>query len=384
MLPARARPTATRPIGATPSGWRAGCGCDEITRGTRAQRRRGSGARAGARPRRRAHRPDARTASALKAAPCARGSSGPSSAWTRRARALAAGRWTSPARASLLSFDEAQYAPSCKPPRDATGLTKMIEVTAAEAPWRTPPSDGWSACVACPRLDGVRADGGDRRLAALQRQVRSAPTSARRRTRTPPASAAPMGAITKAGNVHARRLLVEAAWQHAGRVTGRAGSSTPAGRCKPRRPPSASAPIWPTAACTGAGSELRRPPQAHHRQPPSPSRLTRRPLCRSLATLRSNRHTRPGRAGRAAPPPRARSDPRQPYEQPYHRATLEPRPRAAPDEHPVMRYPTRAYEAGRASTDKPRRRGSPDPHRSPCPNPPACATPRPPRSRLST
>ena len=62
--------------------------------------------------------------------------------------------------------------------------------------------------------DRVRAGGGDRRLAAVHRRPRSAPTWGWCPPSPPPVRNASQGSITKTGNTHARRLLVEAAWHH--------------------------------------------------------------------------------------------------------------------------------------------------------------------------
>ena len=62
--------------------------------------------------------------------------------------------------------------------------------------------------------DRVRAGGRDRRLGPVHRRRASAPTSAWCPASTPPGRPAPRAAITKTGNTHVRRLLVEAAWHH--------------------------------------------------------------------------------------------------------------------------------------------------------------------------
>jgi hypothetical protein len=73
-------------------------------------------------------------------------------------------------------------------------------------------SPGWAACAGS-GADQLRAGRGDRRLAPLHRGhdrglaglVPSEQPSGGRRSQ---------GSITKTGNSHARRLLVEAAWHH--------------------------------------------------------------------------------------------------------------------------------------------------------------------------
>lgn len=72
------------------------------------------------------------------------------------------------------------------------------------------------------------------------------------------------GSITKTGNTHARRLLIEAAWHHRKpfKVTSKA---LRARRTKPH-PACEPAPSWPTGACTTAGT----PWTAAANGPPSP------------------------------------------------------------------------------------------------------------------
>ena len=70
---------------------------------------------------------------------------------------------------------------------------------------------------------------------------------------TESSSAAPasQGSITKTGNGHARRLLIEAAWHH--RPPTGSARTCAAARTRPTRPP-ATAASRPTAGCTSAGS----------------------------------------------------------------------------------------------------------------------------------
>ena len=80
--------------------------------------------------------------------------------------------------------------------------------------------------------DRVRAGGGDRRLARLTGRSIGAylglvPTEySSGATRS-------QGSITKTGNGHARRLLIEAAWHHRAPVSARAGAAPPPGRGRP-------------------------------------------------------------------------------------------------------------------------------------------------------
>jgi transposase len=133
------------------------------------------------------------------------------------------------------------------------------------------------------------------------------------------------GSITKTGNTHARRLLVEAAWHHrasyqVGAVMRARWDQAPAVAPSPRRP------RQPTAA-RPLGHVQHAPQTVRDRQ------RRHRPRARRLVLV-------PGRDGAIAPPrwPRrpqptvcsARSDPRFNYEQPdpMAMATLDPRPAA--------------------------------------------------------
>ena len=63
-------------------------------------------------------------------------------------------------------------------------------------------------------VDRVRLGGGDRGLAPVDRAARSARTSGWCPTEHSSGGSRSQGWITKTGNTHARRLLVEAAWHH--------------------------------------------------------------------------------------------------------------------------------------------------------------------------
>ena len=133
----------------------------------------------------------------------------PKSAWTVEHE-----RWLRTldfARPSVaLSFDEAQYVVMQATAR-RDRLNEMIEVTAAEAPWRT--LVGRLVClrgVSVLTAFGLTVEIGDwqrfsgKTIGSYLGLTPDEDSTGERRS---------MGAITKAGNVHARRLLVEAAWQ---------------------------------------------------------------------------------------------------------------------------------------------------------------------------
>ena len=65
--------------------------------------------------------------------------------------------------------------------------------------------------------DRVRPRGRDRRLAPVHRRTPSARSSGSSPANTPRVLHGSQGSITKTGNGHARRLLVEAAWHHRAR-----------------------------------------------------------------------------------------------------------------------------------------------------------------------
>ena len=154
------------------------------------------------------------------------------------------------------------------------------------------------------------------------------------------------GSITKTGNSHVRRLLVEAAWHHRPRYVA---GKTMRGRWELAAP---------GARVRGdAGKPTAAPQVGEVRRPQEEARdreRGRRPRTGRLVLV-------PGRHGRlttsswlrrtAADGRSAWSDPRFSYEQPastsWRRSTLDTR--SAPAEHPVLRYPTRAYQPDRAS-----------------------------------
>ena len=148
------------------------------------------------------------------------------------------------------------------------------------------------------------------------------------------------GAITKTGNTHARRLLVEAAWHHRSAAALERHARTQTRRQAPRRA-SPSRPQRPPAARTLA--RARGPRQAPHDR-----RGRRRP--RARRTLLGARDdgvaaTRNGSARRAHRRNDARSDPREHCEQPQP-ATLDARERhRSSSRTPGHAAPTRAYES---------------------------------------
>ena len=125
------------------------------------------------------------------------------------------------------------------------------------------------------------------------------------------------GSITKTGNTHVRRLLVEAAWHHRARyVAGK--TMRDRWELAPQRPGPAAMPA--TGGCTPAGSGS----SSAARRPVIANVAVARELagwCWSLAVLRGvatppSRLRRPRRGGGSA-----WSDPRNSYEQPSHRGT---------------------------------------------------------------
>ena len=89
------------------------------------------------------------------------------------------------------------------------------------------------------------------------------------------------GGITKAGNTHARRLLIEAAWHH--KPATRRRRSCTAGTRHP--PPPGSAPTPATSGCTAAGSPTR-PRNKKHTVANTAIARELAGWCWSLATLR--------------------------------------------------------------------------------------------------
>ncbi len=163
------------------------------------------------------------------------------------------------------------------------------------------------------------------------------------------------GGITKTGNGHARRLLVEAAWHH--RRPLRPAGNAPAAPTA-RAPRCGPAPRPATAACTNAGAASSSAANARRcRWSPLPAsspagagvsrcstrtRTTRTSTTSTTAQPPDTRLPHKPRRAPGADAGSAWSDPRSSYEQlrpMRHRAgaTLAPRSRNAPDEHPVMR-----------------------------------------------
>ena len=156
------------------------------------------------------------------------------------------------------------------------------------------------------------------------------------------------GGITKTGNSHARRLLVESAWHHRKpyrpsreliRRTGRPTTRGPRPRRAGKPPPA------PTLGTPG------RPRETPHDQ-----RGRGRPRTRRL-DLEPGRHGQlshpPGLAGEGGSDRRVRGATRgtamssRTRSRVRRRSTLETR--NAPDEHPVLPLPTRAHQSDRAS-----------------------------------
>ncbi len=165
------------------------------------------------------------------------------------------------------------------------------------------------------------------------------------------------GSITKTGNTHARRLLVEAAWHHQKplRAPGKALAARRAGLAAAVRARGEAAdrrlhqrwdalaarhkrpPVTAVAIARGTGRLVLRPghPQRLARTSPRPP-AQRQPGQRQPGQHQTGQH-QTGRWENPAPVARG-TDPRENYEQPLHgRSTLEVRQRpAVPDEHPVM------------------------------------------------
>ena len=124
-------------------------------------------------------------------------------------------------------------------------------------------------------VDRVRARGRDRGLAPVDRpHDRRLPRAGAHRVllREPRAR---QGSITKTGNGHARRLLIEAAWHHRPPLPARRRAAPPPGRAPPRPPGTAAS--GPTGACTPAGSAFdarrKRAGGRQHRHRPRAGRL---------------------------------------------------------------------------------------------------------------
>ena len=142
------------------------------------------------------------------------------------------------------------------------------------------------------------------------------------------------GSITKTGNSHVRRLLVEAAWHHRARYVGRQDHARPLGAGRPGRPgprrrrqPAAAPPLGHVP------SPAQAPRDRQRRHRPRTGRLVLVPgRARGVATHEPASSTTAGGSS-------ARSDPRNSYEQPgpdgRRRSTLDTR--SAPAEQPVLR-----------------------------------------------
>ena len=100
-------------------------------------------------------------------------------------------------------------------------------------------------------VDRVRAGGRDRRLDTGSPAPRSARSSAWCPTEHSSGAVRSQGSITKTGNTHARRLLVEAAWHHAKPY--RTPGKTMRDRWELARPRPGSAATKATGGCTNAG-----------------------------------------------------------------------------------------------------------------------------------
>ena len=250
--PARARRSGSRTIAATPSGWRACCGRasssavrvpDPADEAARDLVRAREDARADLmRARHRLSKMLLRHGRVYDAAGPGRGAH---DAWLRRQR-LDRARRPGGLRSTTTT-------PPCRPALRRDRLDDAIAELAARAG-----SGAAGGAPVVPARGGHahrrRPGGRDRRLASPVAAPRSAPIWASPRASPSRAPATPAGPITKTGNAHARRLLVEAAWHHRRRAARerrpRAPARGPAARgARPRRGGRA-------CAFTGAGASL--------------------------------------------------------------------------------------------------------------------------------
>ena len=167
--------------------------------------------------------------------------------------------------------------------------------------------------------DRVRARGRDRRLAPVHRQHRSARSSASSPAEYSSGESRP-GPITKTGNSHARRLLVEAAWHHRARyrvgktMRERWDLAPAAARVRGDRA---------TGGCTNDGSGS----STAANDTPSPTSPSPANWPAGAGPWPSSTRAEPTHEllRRPLPGGSAWSDPRHNYEQPRRGATLDPR-----------------------------------------------------------
>ena len=177
-------------------------------------------------------------------------------AWVRRQRSTIRSRRPRSSRCFATSTAlDAQLA----------AVDRQLEQVAASHPWCDPVR--WLTCfrgISTLTALGLLAEIGDFRRFATARELMSLPRPHRRRVllRRPARSAARM---TKTGNRHARRLLVEAAWhyRHPPRLSAR-----PAPTSRSSRPKRKRAPGKRRSACTNATatSPPRQAPDRRHRR----------------------------------------------------------------------------------------------------------------------
>ena len=230
----------------------------------------------------------------------------------RRARRVAAPAAVRPARHRRLAFDadlrgRAELADG--PPGPARRGDHRDGRRQRVHPGRAPaglPARGLHA-------DRVRAGRRDRRLAPVHRRHHRRLSSGWCPPSTPPASPGRQGSITKTGNSHARRLLVEAAWHHRPATSRRQDPARPLGPGPAAAARPAATPA--TGACTPAGSrfnarkkrhavanvaiarelagwcwslavldELSRPPDLPRRRPPDGRQREERPAKRPMSS----------------------------------------------------------------------------------------------------
>ena len=125
------------------------------------------------------------------------------------------------------------------------------------------------------------------------------------------------GSITKTGNTHARRLLVEAAWHHRARYRARQDHARPVGTGPTRRPGPRRRRA--TAGCTNGGSRF----NLRRKRPVIANVAIARELagwCWSLAVIGRTDQPPHRLLRRPAGGGSAWSDPRHSYEQPDHPA----------------------------------------------------------------
>ena len=173
-----------------------------------------------------------------------------------------------------------------------------------------------------------------------------------------------LGAITKTGSAHARRLLVEAAWHYR--------KQPPSARRWPpartvRTPTRSRSPGAPNSAYTAPGSDSNSAPSAAPSSPSPPPANSPASAGRSPPAPNSSHNRTARRPGRWRPGTRA-GNPRNTYQQPAPKgqATPDPRQRHPTTNHGPAATRTRAYQPDRASRTTPPDRHPPGrPHTPP-------------------